>query len=327
MRNYKKGNEQEDVSFWQSYSDMMAALLLVFVLLIATTIISGKLLLSSKEAQLEEALKKVIQMQKDLEENERLAQIAREELGIKEEELENAQDELGQKESELADQQAEYDLAQLLLAAQALELEQKEQEIQSQKEKLSTQQSKLDDQQTKLDQIVGVRAEVIEKLKKEFANSDIQVSVNSETGAITFDSGILFPKNGRTLSSEGKNFLDKFFPKYFDVILSDEVRPYVSEVIIEGHTDNDGSYLYNLELSQARAYGVAAYCLGSEKKLFDDKTMEKVQKITTANGRSFMDLIRDNKGNVDKDASRRVEIKFRLTEQQMIDNIAEILAS
>ena len=50
-------------------------------------------------------------------------------------------------------------------------------------------------------------------------------------------------------------------PKYCSVLLRDDYREYVSEIIIEGHTDTNGSYIYNLELSQQRTFSVAKYCL------------------------------------------------------------------
>ena len=47
--------------------------------------------------------------------------------------------------------------------------------------------------------------------------------------------------------------------------------------------------------------------------------------ISTANGRSFSDLIYDTDGMELRDASRRVVFKFRLTDQQMVAQMQRIL--
>ena len=58
--------------------------------------------------------------------------------------------------------------------------------------------------------------------------------------------------------------INQFLPKYCSVLLRDDYREYVSEIIIEGHTDSNGSYIFNLELSELRAFSVALYCLNEE---------------------------------------------------------------
>ena len=45
----------------------------------------------------------------------------------------------------------------------------------------------------------------------------------------------------------------------------------------------------------------------------------------TANGRSFSDPVLDANGFEDMDASRRVVFKFRLTDEQMIQQLKSIL--
>ena len=107
--------------------------------------------------------------------------------------------------------------------------------------------------------------------------------------------------------------------------MSDEFRPYVSEIIIEGHTDTNGEYLYNLELSQKRALSVASYCLDDGTNLFKKEDIEVLREMVTANGRSFSNPVYNDDGSVNMGASRRVEFKFRLQDQEMVEQMIEIL--
>lgn len=68
---------------------------------------------------------------------------------------------------------------------------------------------------------------------------------------ITFESGILFDVNKAALMDESKTNLTKLagiLNKYKD-----------TEILIEGHTDSDGSNEYNMDLSLRRANSVGAY--------------------------------------------------------------------
>jgi outer membrane protein OmpA-like peptidoglycan-associated protein len=68
---------------------------------------------------------------------------------------------------------------------------------------------------------------------------------------ITFDSGILFKVNKFDLQPSAQTNLQKLggiLNKYPD-----------TKIVIEGHTDSDGSDSYNMDLSQKRAQSVANY--------------------------------------------------------------------
>lgn len=118
---------------------------------------------------------------------------------------------------------------------------------------------------------------------------------------------------------------------YLDVLLQDQFRGYIAEIIIEGHTDTDGGYQSNMELSYERANAVADFCLDKRNGLSETE-IEQLQKILTVNGKSWSNPVykKDAAGNpleeVDMPASRRVEIKFRLKEDEMIEKISGILS-
>lgn len=174
-----------------------------------------------------------------------------------------------------------------------------------------------------LDQIMGVRAQLVSDLNEEFSDSPLGIEVDEETGAIIFDTEILFEYDKSVLNEGSFHFLDEFVPRYLDVLLGSGYEEYIAEIIIEGHTDRSSSYLYNLELSQERAYSVASYILGDQfpYKNIQDHLQEKL----TVNGKSFTDSRTDENGDYSAEASRRVEFKFRLKDEEILDKTRELL--
>lgn len=259
--------------YWQSYSDMMAALLLMFILIMALTLLRSLRMFEEKNADLERQ--------------------------------------------------------QVTIAAQRIEIEEQRQKLDDIKGELEEQQLYLDEvkgELAELTKMVGVKSDIIKALQVEFQNSDLFVRVDPQTGAITFDAGIFFSVGSAGISEEGEAFLKEFVPQYLSVLLGNEFRENISEIIIEGHTDTNGTYMYNLDLSQARAYSVVGFCLNERNGVLTAEQIAYLRTILTANGRSYSDPIYDENGQIDPEASRRVVFKFRLKDDEMIEAIQEVLS-
>lgn len=313
MAGKHRRRQDEETTYWLSYSDMMAGLLLTFVLIIATTVLHANIQFDMKQQEL---------------------------LG-KEKELFIQADALDKEKAMTAEQQAQITIQQKKLDEQAekLTLQQArltEQEKQlGEQEELLTQQSDLleelqemmAEQQEKLDRIIGIRSELVEALKEEFDDSALQIKVDEQTGAITMDSSILFEYNQDELKETGAAFLSEFLPRYTRILMSPKYREYVSEIIVEGHTDTVGDYLFNLDLSQKRAYSVAAYCMSESSGVLSEGDRTALQAVLSSTGKSFSSPIYNPDGSVNMEASRRVEILFRLKDEEMIREMIEILSA
>ncbi len=304
MKRISNRKQDEETNYWLSYSDMMAGLLLCFVLIISLTVLHANIKYDQKQ---EELLGK------------------QQELVIQSEELENERLTVSEQEAVLNAQEAKLAEQAEELAAQRATLEKQENDLRTQSELLKELTDIMDSQQEKLDRIIGVRSELIEELSNEFSSSSLQVSVDEQTGAITMDSSILFEYNADELKDSGKEFLSAFLPRYTSILLSDKYREYISEIIIQGHTDLSGTYLFNLDLSQKRAYSVAAYCLDPESGILNDTQMKELEAVLSTSGRSFSSPVYNANGTVNDSASRRVEILFRLKDEEMIREMIEIL--
>ena len=294
---------------WISYSDMMAALLLIFVLILTYSLYQYFTMLETKTRELNDKQVLLDQQAIDL-------RLARDELDEKEATLIIIQGNLDDMKIKLDDQEKKLDDLQIILAA-------KEADLDAATLKLQEQQDLLNAQALRIDNLIGIRATMIRDLSDSLSAARLKAAVDPGTGDIVLDSSVLFETGSAGIRPEGRELLDRFIPVYLDVLLRDEYSDYLGEIIIEGHTDTDGSYESNLKLSQNRALQVAIYCLNMPSLTPAQRT--KLQQILTATGRSESDPVIIN-GVEDKEASRRVEFKFRLKDAEMIEEMDRILS-
>ena len=294
---------------WISYSDMMAALLLIFVLVLSYSLYQYFTMLETKTKELNDQQIILDQQSIDL-------QLARDELDKKEATLVIIQGSLDELKLKLDDQEKTLAELQIVLSDKEAELEQATIRLQEQKDLLNA-------QALRIDNLIGIRTTMIQDLSSTLSAASLKAAVDPNSGDIKLDSSVLFETGSSTIRQEGQELLNSFIPVYLDVLLRSEYADYLGEIIIEGHTDTDGSYESNLKLSQDRALQVALYCLNMPSLTKEQKA--KLQQILTAKGRSSSDLILVN-GVEDPDASRRVEFKFSLKDAEMIEEMNRILS-
>ena len=309
----KKKSENNGFNVWRSYSDMMAGVLLLFVLIMCVTLFQAQ---KSYNESLQERDEKIA-LQEEYTQELLDKQNA---LDKKDETLQNQDAQLKTQDEKLAEQEQH-------LAALAAKLKEQESTLNAQQSALDEKTAQLRDQQAQIDQIIGVKADVIEALKNEFSKNNINVDIDAQTGALTLEASVMFDYDQAELTDAGKQALEQILPIYCKVLLQDDYMKYLAEIIIDGYTDTDGDYSYNLQLSQQRSLAVAQYLLDIQGNFLDATQSQNLEKYLTVNGHSMANPVLDASGNVDKDASRRVEVKFRLKDEEMIDELNQLLSS
>ncbi len=338
-----KNIKNNDQNFWISYADLMAGLLFIFILLVGAIVIKyvfiqenftkqnanfmkNKHILQQNENKIKtltnklltsketiKAIKILLKHEKDtnenlLQENQKLTKLNHEvnESLSKEQNrseklnflLQNSQNELSLTKEELA--KITEQMLQNSLAHQKL--------VQD-----------LNLTKARIKNLTGIRIQAIKTLRNKLGKD---IEVDSKSGAIRLPSGVLFGVGSHQIKPKAKIKLKTTLIKYVNTLLKDDkLRGYIDHIIIEGYTDTDGSYMYNLELSQKRALSVLDF-LYSQKGI--DKNL--LQKYVSASGRSFSNIIKKN-GKEDKEASRRIEVKFSISNKKAIKEIEKFLKS
>lgn len=164
-----------------------------------------------------------------------------------------------------------------------------------------------------------------DNLRIEFAEKDLQIECNPIRIIFT-NPNYEFQKNSYELTPEFETALEIFFPIYLKTVDKWELRDLVDEIRIEGHTDSDGGYIYNMKLSQNRARNVLDFAIKLPELKKTTSYFEWSRSLLTANGLSFNRRLNQNgeimrypfKGNENKDRSRRVEVKLRTNTKEVL---------
>lgn len=161
--------------------------------------------------------------------------------------------------------------------------------------------------------LTGIRIKVVQRLKERLGSS---IEIDPKSGAMRFSSNVLFNQGEYRLKPGARKELKEILQRYIRTLLLDpQIRGYIEGITIEGHTDSTGDYLYNLALSQKRALEVMKYLYESDP---ENRTL--YSRYLSASGRSYADLIYDENGREDREASRRIEIKFRIKNEKRLES-------
>jgi outer membrane protein OmpA-like peptidoglycan-associated protein len=139
---------------------------------------------------------------------------------------------------------------------------------------------------------------------------------------------ILFDTGRYELKQAFKSILDNFFPRYINILSSEQYKGSIDEIRIEGHTssswngsiNDDDAYTKNMELSQSRTRTTLSYLLSLQAI-----QNEKHWLIThlTANGLSSSRLRLNQDGSENTILSQRVEFRVRTNADKKIEEIIE----
>lgn len=194
--------------------------------------------------------------------------------------------------------------------------------------------------QTVLTDYVDTKNKLHDKLISEFAEDTLkwQMAIGKDLSMKFNNPTVLFAQGSWMLTPQFKEILDEFLPRYFHILLNDELKSSIKEIRIEGHTDTVAypsldmdPYLANVILSQRRALSVLRYF--RQMPAFEQFTQQQRQLLEfwfTANGLSYgKSLDRDgayalHSGKpIDLELSRRVEFRIITSGDEILEKFVD----
>lgn len=131
------------------------------------------------------------------------------------------------------------------------------------------------------------------------------VGVDQKNFRIDLGKDVRFESGSYTITPAAREFLRTYVPVLLNAKATPEGQRWLRSVVIEGFTDEDGAYLYNLQLSLDRSRSVvcALFEGASGSDGLSPGQLRKVQELFLVGGYSFNSIKKD------KAESRRVEFK------------------
>lgn len=197
--------------------------------------------------------------------------------------------------------------------------------------------SRVKKNQNVLSNYVETKQKLHDKLVNEFKGDTAvwQMSIGRDLSMKFNNPTVLFASSSYELTPQFKDILDKFLPKYLDILLNDSLKKNIQEIRIEGHTDDvkydqydKDPYIANAILSQQRALSVLRYLRSMPAFQKYSKSEKRLLEYWfTANGLSYGKSL-DSKGvytmksgkSIDAQKSRRVEFRIITTGEEVLEN-------
>ncbi len=146
---------------------------------------------------------------------------------------------------------------------------------------------------------------VMAQIKRDSAEKS--VSVDESTYRIDLGEVVRFDSGKFSITLEAAKFLRDYIPVLLKAKSTAEGQEWMRRVVVEGFTDQDGTYLYNLELSLNRSRSVVCSLFAKPaagERVLTEPELRQIQELVLVGGYSF------NSIRHDKAASRRVELKI-----------------
>lgn len=135
----------------------------------------------------------------------------------------------------------------------------------------------------------------------------VKVSIIKDIVRIDFGSAANFVSGSADLSVGGAKFLRGYFPKVLDAAETPLGKKWLKRVVVEGFTDTDGTYLFNLDLSLQRSRKVVCTMFAPPldgERAMTTMELKQIRDLFLVGGYSF------NSMQASKAKSRRVELKL-----------------
>jgi outer membrane protein OmpA-like peptidoglycan-associated protein len=133
------------------------------------------------------------------------------------------------------------------------------------------------------------------------------VKVNESTYRIDLGDVVRFDSGRSDIAPVAGRFLRSYVPTLLSVQASPLGREWIRRIVVEGFTDQDGTYLYNLGLSLKRSERVVCTLFAApsaDEKPLSDSQERQIESLFLVGGYSF------NSMRASKEESRRVELKI-----------------
>lgn len=131
------------------------------------------------------------------------------------------------------------------------------------------------------------------------------VGVDQQNYRIDLGKQVRFDSGSYTINPAAGQFLRNYIPALLNAKDTPEGEQWIKSIVVEGFTDEDGTYLYNLQLSldRSRAVVCSLFQNTASGTALSAQQLRKVQELFLVGGYSF------NSIKADKAESRRVEFR------------------